>query len=112
MWEPDSRFGIRKQQQLLLTHRGVYKVYGGVRREIFAVAWSLQNLLIGRGCSAGTYKPNHNPGIGKAERVPSPSQEGFPSALDRPFLHPVNIYSLPLPCAKTGKVLDLVELTV
>lgn len=42
MWEPDSRFGIGKQQQLLLTHRGVYKVYGGVSREIFAAAWGLQ----------------------------------------------------------------------
>lgn len=77
MWEPDSRFGIRKQQQLLLTHRGVYKVYGGVRREIFSVAWSLQNLLIGRGHSAGTYTPNHDLGRGTAEGLLSPSQEGL-----------------------------------
>lgn len=77
MWEPDSRFGIRKQRQLLLTHRGVYKVYGGVRREIFAAAWSLQNLLIGRGHSAGTSKPNHNLDVGKAKCLLSPSWEGF-----------------------------------
>lgn len=73
MWEPDSRFGIGKQQQLLLTHRGVYKVYGGVRREIFAALWRLQNLLIGRGHSAGTYKPSHDWGVEKAECFLSPS---------------------------------------
>lgn len=53
MWEPDSRFGIGKQQQLLLTHRGVYKVYGGVNGEIFATVWSLQDLLISTGHSSG-----------------------------------------------------------
>lgn len=44
MWEPDSRFGIRKQQQLLLIHRGVCKVRGGeskealVGQEVFTLA--------------------------------------------------------------------------
>lgn len=64
MWEPDSRFGIRKQQQLLLTHRGVYKVDGGGSLEIFAAARSLWGLLISTGILAGPRKPNHDLGIG------------------------------------------------